>query len=279
MEEEKDLTRLYVLVAVIVTIVVLVVIIFIWFPKSGDSKDIYRYTVADDYKEQGYNAIYSSVRSLLYTSNVDSLYTKMDTSFLSEKGLNEQNFKNYMISNNLIGDSVTLKNYSVLEEGDTVIYRVNYIVSGDFGQKSNVVNIIETYPYEYTLSFEQDSIPITSSNDKTIEDEGIRFEVKITERKNNQIKYSVKITNLYNTSVKFDFTNANNVYLKLSDGSVIKQTSIITSDDNNVNLEKDSYITKDFVFNVSLENQSNIKSLVFTSINVDENSKDVIISF
>ena len=279
MEEEKDLTRLYVLVAVIVTIVVLVVIIFIWFPKSGDSKDIYRYTVADDYKEQGYNAIYSSVRSLLYTSNVDSLYKKMDTSFLSEKGLNEQNFKNYMIANNLIGDSVTLKNYSVLEEGDTVIYRLNYVVSGNFGQKSNVVNIIETYPYEYTLSFEQDSIPITSSNDKTIEDEGIRFEVKITERKNNQIKYNVKITNLYNTSVKFDFTNANNVYLKLSDGSVIKQTSIITSDDNNVNLEKDSYITKEFVFNISLENQSNIKSLVFTSINVDENSKDVIISF
>lgn len=126
--------------------------------------------------------------------------------------------------------------------------------------------MIESFPYEYSLSFEQDTIPIvdntssisntennskseeTSTNSKTktsvIDD--IVYEIKVNTIRDNGISYTLKITNNSDKNAEYNFDNITNVSAIMSDGKIANMGGTVISSDEDIvtpngSLEKDLF--------------------------------------
>ena len=86
MEKDKIVTRMSILCVAVISLIVIIVLINIWAPsKSTKNKNLsFTYNDEIEYKKKGYMAIYNDVRSMLFESNVSTLYEKMDQDFLNE---------------------------------------------------------------------------------------------------------------------------------------------------------------------------------------------------
>ena len=249
----------------------------LWFftGNNGKNNTSFSYTVANDYKERGYKVFAAELKSLLFSNNSDYLYEKMDKTFLDSNSLTKDNFKNYLTVNRLVGNEVNLIKYSYYEGDSYCTYRITYTVKTTTGTKTSVVNVLESKPYEYTISFDKTTIPADKNSYVSSEVEGIKFEVSLVQTAENFVKYNVKVTNLYNESVKFDFSSLSNVQLLLQDGSKVNQASVVISGDSEVEVNKESYITNEFSFNINLENQNKIKSIIFENVSINEQNKKI----
>lgn len=274
---QKNQIKLYVAVAVVFFVACVISLIVLWFftGNSGNKNTSFNYTITKDYKERGYNVFASELKSLLFSNNSDYLYEKMDKTFLDSNSLTKDNFKNYLTANRLVGNEVNLIKYSYYEGDSYCTYRVTYTVKTATGAKTNVVNVLESKPYHYTITFDKTTIPTDKNSYVSSEVDGIKFEISLVQTAENFIKYKVKMTNLYNESVKFDFSTLSNVQLLLQDGSKVNQASVVISEDSEVELNKESYITNEFSFNINLEYQNKIKSVIFENVNINEQNKRI----
>ncbi len=283
MDREKMVTRISVISTILVIIVVIIVLINIWAPDKSDNGKIitFSYNENIDYKQKGYESIYSEVRSLLFENNVSLLYSKMDAKFLEDNSLTEENFKNYVTSNQLVGTNIKFLSYNYYENDGNVTYIIKYSLNTSNSNipQTKTVNVIETAPYVYTLSFATSSIPTNDSLDKNVEIEGINFALTLIERKDSYIKFSLKVINVSNDKVTIDFRNLNTVSLLLDDNTKVKQNSIVVSDTDKVTLNKNSFINKELVFPINIENQGRIEYMLFSNISVDSATKNIKIEF
>lgn len=282
MEKDKIVTRMSILCVTVISIIVIIVLINIWAPsKSTKNKNLsFTYNDEIEYKKKGYMAIYNDVRSMLFESNVSTLYEKMDQDFLNENLLTKDNFKDYLIKNNLIGKNIKFISYNYYEGSENVTYIVKYSLTDSTGTtQTKTINIIESSPYDYTLSFDTYSIPTKDNLDINVTVEGLEIKVSLIERRENYIKLALTISNVSENTVNIDFRDLNTVYLQLSNNRDVKQTGIVTSDSANIILNNGSYVNRELTFNVNLDNQSLIKSMVFSNIKINSKTKTIKVDF
>lgn len=282
MEKDKIVTRMSILCVAVISLIVIIVLINIWAPsKSTKNKNLsFTYNDEIEYKKKGYMAIYNDVRSMLFESNVSTLYEKMDQDFLNENLLTKDNFKDYLVKNNLIGKNIKFISYNYYEGSENVTYIVKYSLTDSTGTiQTKTINIIESSPYDYTLSFDTYSIPTKDNLDINVTVEGLEIKVSLIERRENYIKLALTISNVSENTVNIDFRDLNTVYLQLSNNRDVKQTGIVTSDSANIILNNGSYVNRELTFNVNLDNQSLIKSMVFSNIKINSKTKTIKVDF
>lgn len=271
-KKEFNYTVLFIVMFVIASIIVLIII---WWPKSATKNNkIVTYTSING-EEESLKLYLSNLKELLISDNTDKLFEKMNDEFLQKYSLNKENFKEFMDDNQYISKNPILQGSSISkQEGDIYIYRIEYLT---FGGLKKYVNVIETQPYEYTLSFEQDNLPIVGGKAATNNSSNITYTAKISEIKDNSIRYSVEIINNGDKTVKYNFDNADNVYLVLTDNTTIKLGAAVMSSEDDI-LTPNGIINKEFFFQLGTEYHDKIKYLVIKSIEIDGNSQQVTIN-
>lgn len=270
-------------------VLAVLVIIYIWWPKGNDSivsNSKFTYENIDE-KEKAIDIYKTKIISLLAEKDLNQLYQKLNEEYKSEKNITEKNYQAFLeesgfISNNGISVGECTVN---IQKADVYVYRFNYTCNN----VSKYVNVIETKPYEYTLSFEQNSIPIVnntytetnegtiSSSTKTTIIDNIKYEVTKTILRENGITYTLKITNNSDKNVEYNFDNITNVTAIMSDGKRANMGGTVISADEDI-LTPGSSLEKELFFAISSQDQNKIKTIRLQQVKIGDEIKTVSIN-
>lgn len=277
-----NLNTLFLIVYFFLAIIVLFVI---WYPKSAKtSEGKLEYEKIEDGENKCLDIYLNEISYYLSVDNFNELVGKVDKTFMQNNNLNESNLKDYLIQNNMIGENPIIKSSTFSKQGDNVyVYRIKYTINGIH----RIVNITESFPYQYVISFEQDSLPIIdNSNDessnngvnRTITSNDVEYEVTKEKVKENGITYSIKITNHSDKNVELSFDNISNVYVIMEDESRINiGGAVISSSDENT-LTPNSSLKKDLYFSIPSSEQYNINSINIKNIKIGDEIKSISIN-
>ena len=275
----NDKLLLYTVIFIVIVIISLIVsLFFIW--RSREESGVTSYTYLG-FEEEVVAMYQKQLQILLKENNTRLLAQKLDEQFLTDTNLSRDNLttlKQYLTNKSLfsIGRN-SIADYTVSANEDTgvVVYRFKYY---NLDGKLKYVNLIETEPYAYTISFENEYTSTSAKKSVIDSTNGVKFELSLQESKENSLKYNAKITNISDEKVQFDFNNVASVELKLEDGNKVKLSSVIASNDDYI-LAKDSYINQELFFAIPLDKQGEIKSIIFYNVLIGENKTNLEIEF
>lgn len=260
-------------VAVFISLLIYILVL-IWMPKNNI--EINRYDTID-YENATKEYYINKLKELLNPNNdISNLYSITEGGFLESNSINNQeSLKSFLISKRILNTNLNFTEYNVFKKDDTNIYRFKYRSNGF----DRIVNVIETQPYIYTLSFEQETLPIVMNNTYFENINNIEFTIKTLNITEKSIKYQINIVNNSTDDLIFDFSNISNVLLLMNDNSTIKMAAAIASSDNDGVLPKNSIINEEAYFSIDIKNQSNIKGIIFKDTIVGNVTKDLQILF
>lgn len=289
MDTNKKTFNFTLLFIIAYAVLAVLVIIYIWWPKGNDSiVSNSKFTYEDiDEKEKAIDIYKTKIIPLLAEKDLNQLYQKLNEEYKLEKNITEKNYQAFLeeagfISNNGISVGECTVN---IQKADVYVYRFNYTCNN----VSKYVNVIETKPYEYTLSFEQNSIPIVnntytetnegtiSSSTKTTIIDNIKYEVTKTILRENGITYTLKITNNSDKNVEYNFDNITNVTAIMSDGKRANMGGTVISADEDI-LTPGSSLEKELFFAISSQDQNKIKTIRLQQVKIGDERKTVSIN-
>lgn len=289
MDTNKKTFNFTLLFIIAYAVLAVLVIIYIWWPKGNSSiVSNSKFTYEDiDEKEKAIDIYKTKIIPLLAEKDLNQLYQKLNEEYKSEKNITEKNYQAFLeesgfISNNGISVGECTVN---IQKADVYVYRFNYTCNN----VSKYVNVIETKPYEYTLSFEQNSIPIVnntytetnegtiSSSTKTTIIDNIKYEVTKTILRENGITYTLKITNNSDKNVEYNFDNITNVTAIMSDGKRANMGGTVISADEDI-LTPGSSLEKELFFAISSQDQNKIKTIRLQQVKIGDEIKTVSIN-
>lgn len=289
MDTNKKTFNFTLLFIIAYAVLAVLVIIYIWWPKGNSSiVSNSKFTYEDvDEKEKAIELYRIKIMSLLTEKDLDQLYEKLDDDYKAEKNINEKNYQAFLEDSGFISNKgISIGECTVnIQKEDVYVYRFNYTCNNN----SRFVNVIETKPYEYTLSFEQDKIPIvnntyTETNEGTISSstktsiiDNIKYEVTKTTLRENGITYTLKITNNSDKNVEYNFDNITNVTAIMSDGKRANMGGTVISADEDI-LTPGSSLEKELFFAVSSQDQDKIKTIRLQQVKIGDESKTVSIN-
>lgn len=289
MDTNKKTFNFTLLFIIAYAVLAVLVIIYIWWPKGNSSiVSNSKFTYEDvDEKEKAIELYRIKIMSLLTEKDLDQLYEKLDDDYKAEKNINEKNYQAFLEDSGFISNKgISIGECTVnIQKEDVYVYRFNYTCNNN----SRFVNVIETKPYEYTLSFEQDKIPIvnntyTETNEGTISSstktsiiDNIKYEVTKTTLRENGVTYTLKITNNSDKNVEYNFDNITNVTAIMSDGKRANMGGTVISADEDI-LTPGSSLEKELFFAVSSQDQDKIKTIRLQQVKIGDESKTVSIN-
>ncbi len=248
--------------------------------KETNISEINKYStnIQDSSNEKVSNNYFDEVTELLRAENYDKLYDKINKKYLDSQGFNKDSLYEYLTNKHLIGsntDAIEMLSMEKCEqEDDVIIYRIKYKLKFYIGY----INLIETFPYEYTIDFSQDTIPTVKEHIYVRTSNGIKFEITEKYRREDSITYSVKITNNNDEQVEFNFNTIANIGLIIGSSEEIKQTSAALSS-KKTPLTKDSYIVKNMNFPINMQYQKDISGMIFHDVKIGNNTQNIVIRF
>lgn len=287
MDNTKKTFNFTILFVVIYAILAVGIIVWIWFPKDSKSLKGNIYYEKVDGRQKALSIYTPTITKLLSMGDLSLLYKKLDYDYKVKYNINENNYKEYLETAGYISkDGIKMSDSTVSIQDKTYIYRYKYYCKN----KTCYVNVIETSPYEYTLSFEQESIPIVnnssnetneenivSSNTKISIIDNIKYEVSRTNIRENGITYTLKITNNSDKDVRYNFDNITNVSVILSDGKIANLGGAVISSDDDA-LTPNGSLEKDLFFPVNSADQNKITSIKIKNVKIGDEKKTVNIS-
>lgn len=287
MDYNKKTFNYTILFIVVYAVLAIIVLVWIWWPNDSKvSNTKFKYEDVDEEKK-ALDIYTSKIKSLLAENDLPLLYSKLNVGYKSKYNINENNYKIFLEDANYISKNISILESSInIQDNDVYVYRFTYTCNN----KRCYVNLIETSPYEYTLSFEQESIPIVNntSNEvnsnnsnssimKTTTIDEIKYEVSKTTIRENGITYTLKITNNSDKDVYYNFDNITNVSVIMSDGKIANLGGAVISSDED-SLTPNSYLEKELFFAVSSTDQNKIKTIRIQNVKIGDEKKTVNIS-
>lgn len=292
MDESKKTFNFTILFFIVYAILAIGVLLWIWWPK--DAKKInssFSYQNIDG-KQKALDIYTIEIRSLLAENDLELLYSKLDEGYKKQYGIDKDNYKSFLEQSDYISKNINILSSTVnIQENEVYVYRYTYTCNN----KKRYVNVIETKPYEYTISFEQDSIPIitesgednnsnesddenfTLSNKKTSIIDNIKYEVTTETIRENGINYVIEITNNSDKTVEYNFNNITNISVVLSDGKEAYLGGAVVSSDDDILTPKSS-LKKNLFFPVSSADQNKIKYIKIRNVKIGDEKKTISIS-
>jgi hypothetical protein len=278
MEIKKDVLKIaLILFGIYVAVVIVIFISMLMFPtKTGQAFNTYtKYTSKEGDKK--FTDIYlDKVYNLIENKNYNALYKIMSENFLKEKGLNESNFSNYLITRGYWVRRIEDSEYEKCKNGDYKVYingsKKVFSIYTLIEKFPTIINVVEISPYDIKVSFGYKTYEEAENKkiEKTVEN--IKFEINRTFKNNEELNYEVKITNEGNDSVEFDFVDVTKFKLK---GQNNYQMSNNVSTGEDIPLTKQSSIVKNLVFYVPNDEQPDIKYLSISGVKINGEEKTV----
>jgi|GEM_PF-4465888 hypothetical protein len=289
MDTNKKTFNFTLLFIIAYAVLAVLVIIYIWWPKGNDSiVSNSKFTYEDiDEKEKAIDIYKTKIMTFLTENDLEQLYQKLDEDYKAEKNITEKNYQAFLEESGFISkNGISIGECTVnIQKDDVYVYRFKYTCNN----VSKYVNVIETKPYEYTLSFEQNSIPIVnntytetnegtiSSSTKTTIIDNIKYEVTKNTLRENGITYTLKITNNSDKNVEYNFDNITNVTAIMSDGKRANMGGAVISADEDI-LTPGSSLEKELFFAISSQDQNKIKTIRLQQVKIGDESKTVSIN-
>ena len=270
-ENEENLVSIITILFIVLSVFI---IIILWVNTIGDitNKAINQLTEVD-YDNNMKNEYQNILSTLLNTNHIDELYKKLEIGYISKNNINEDNIREFLLKNNLIGNSIYFISSDVIDNVDgTKIFRSYYKNYSNY----KYVNVIEINPNEYYISFEQENIVDYINFVTSGVYEGIRYEIAPLETTSNSIKYELKITNENELDANIDFNDVNAIQLVTSNGN-ISLGGVIA--ENNKNITKGSTISRELYYNIDENSISNIIGITIYNVKVGEKSFNLEIYF
>lgn len=295
MDANKKTFNFTTLFIVVYAILAIIVLLFIWWPKDKLNNVNGNFKYSDVDEEQMAIDIYKTeLTPLLSKKNMDKLYEKLNYNYMAQNNITKDNYKSFFETCNYISDSVNIIECSVSRQGnDIYIYKFKYSSNNEI----HYVNLIESFPYEYSLSFEQDTIPIVdntssisniennskseetsnNSNTKTSVIDDIVYEIKVNTIRDNGISYTLKITNNSDKNAEYNFDNITNVSAIMSDGKIANMGGTVISSEEDI-VTPNGSLEKDLFFAISSQDQYKIKTIRILNAKIGEEKKTINIS-
>lgn len=295
MDANKKTFNFTTLFIVVYAILAIIVLLFIWWPKDRLNNVNGNFKYSDVDEEQMAIDIYKTeLTPLLSKKNMDKLYEKLNYNYMAQNSITKDNYKSFLETCNYISDSVNIIECSVSRQGnDIYIYKFKYSSNNEI----HYVNLIESFPYEYSLSFEQDTIPIVdntssisniennskseetsnNSNTKTSVIDDIVYEIKVNTIRDNGISYTLKITNNSDKNAEYNFDNITNVSAIMSDGKIANMGGTVISSEEDI-VTPNGSLEKDLFFAISSQDQYKIKTIRILNAKIGEEKKTINIS-
>lgn len=295
MDANKKTFNFTTLFIVVYAILAIIVLLFIWWPKDKLNNVNGNFKYSDVDEEQMAIDIYKTeLTPLLSEKNIDKLYEKLNYNYMAQNSITKDNYKSFFETCNYISDSVNIIECSVSrQENDIYIYKFKYSSNNEI----HYVNLIESFPYEYSLSFEQDTIPIVdntssisniennskseetsnNSNTKTSVIDDIVYEIKVNTIRDNGISYTLKITNNSDKNAEYNFDNITNVSAIMSDGKIANMGGTVISSEEDI-VTPNGSLEKDLFFAISSQDQYKIKTIRILNAKIGEEKKTINIS-
>lgn len=295
MDANKKTFNFTTLFIVVYAILAIIVLLFIWWPKDKLNNVNGNFKYSDVDEEQMAIDIYKTeLTPLLSKKNMDKLYEKLNYNYMVQNSITKDNYKSFLETCNYISDSVNIIECSVSRQGnDIYIYKFKYSSNNEI----HYVNLIESFPYEYSLSFEQDTIPIVentssisniennskseetsnNSNTKTSVIDDIVYEIKVNAIRDNGISYTLKITNNSDKNAEYNFDNITNVSAIMSDGKIANMGGTVISSEEDI-VTPNGSLEKDLFFAISSQDQYKIKTIRILNAKIGEEKKTINIS-
>lgn len=295
MDANKKTFNFTTLFIVVYAILAIIVSLFIWWPKDKLNNVNGNFKYSDVDEEQMAIDIYKTeLTPLLSKKNMDKLYEKLNYNYMAQNNITKDNYKSFLETCNYISDSVNIIECSVSRQGnDIYIYKFKYSSNNEI----HYVNLIESFPYEYSLSFEQDTIPIVdntssisniennskseetsnNSNTKTSVIDDIVYEIKVNTIRDNGISYTLKITNNSDKNAEYNFDNITNVSAIMSDGKIANMGGTVISSEEDI-VTPNGSLEKDLFFAISSQDQYKIKTIRILNAKIGEEKKTINIS-
>lgn len=295
MDANKKTFNFTTLFIVVYAILAIIVLLFIWWPKDKLNNVNGNFKYSDVDEEQMAIDIYKTeLTPLISKKNMDKLYEKLNYNYMAQNNITKDNYKSFLETCNYISDSVNIIECSVSRQGnDIYIYKFKYSSNNEI----HYVNLIESFPYEYSLSFEQDTIPIVdntssisniennskseetsnNSNTKTSVIDDIVYEIKVNTIRDNGISYTLKITNNSDKNAEYNFDNITNVSAIMSDGKIANMGGTVISSEEDI-VTPNGNLEKDLFFAISSQDQYKIKTIRILNAKIGEEKKTINIS-
>lgn len=266
--------KIVIIFGIVYIIVMIFVITYIWSPKTYKSKqssDIVKYEQYDETGVQN-KAMQDYVNDIAYSfmlGEYDQLVEKVSDDYLEYNGLTKNEMINELKNSGYTSYSTQITSLTQYDLGNIYVYR------GELtnGKKMRYINIIETYPYEYTITF--DDFYKYSSDVVSKTTEGIKFDILTSFNNISYIEYKIKVTNEDNDLVKMNLNSEDYVYIELTDGTTGKVSYTAVEGKDYTTLSKGSSVVRILMFRVPLQSQESIEKIVFKDVDMGQTEQDI----
>ena len=279
MTENKEKILVYIAIAIIIVITI-VVIGLIWGASISNVDDntinnfdptiTYEEVMTDYYKEY--------LAENLKLINYDILYENINPDFITSVNCNtKEELKDYLRNNNLISSDINIQNIEYSNDNsDNSYYRVTYIVHNI----TKYVNITESSPYNFLISFEQNNFDSINNNiNAKVNYDSVNFDLKVIENNDTSVKYSITITNNSNDNYQFDFLSLNNVSLRYDNNKYTNMAVAVATSNEDYTITPGSSKSFDVLFNLDFSNQMKIDGIRFANVKINQDTTSIEISF
>ncbi len=255
-----------------IIVIAIIIVIITWIggikntinsKKMIDTFNSYNYI---DLKKEEYEKL---LYEYLKIKNSDKLYKVIDKSFLQKNNIEESNFKNYMLSNNYIGNSIAITSSKCYISGDYYIFSYSY----DNYNTTQYVSVVESMPGEYYISFGN----TLESFDEELEAyygsaNSIECQLNIIESTQDHIKYVLTITNESNFNADINYNDINTFAL-IGENVAYNVDSIVAQDITS--LSSKSTYKKELVFSISPNELKECDKFVLRNVSINGKMFDV----
>ena len=203
--------------------------------------------------------------------DVQTIKNLIANDYVEYSGKTKDEIINELESQGLLGGSVKVEKATIYTDDTVYVYSITVTN----GMNSRVVNLIETYPYQYKMAF--DDFYTYNNYPTTISNSGIEFTIDSVYRNLGYYKVNMKIENKNDVYARFNFNNIDCVQAVLKDGTKYPITNLI-SDEAYTNVEPNMTISKEFIFQIPAQLQEGIEYIVFNNVSIRFSESNIKIS-
>lgn len=268
-ENEENVISIVTIIIIIITIIIIIIMWILAFSNNNYEQPLNTYEQVN-YVEEKTQQYQNIILNLLNTRNVEKLYSNMDLEYLNKNNINEDNVRNYLLTNNLIGNSIEIVSATNFSEGEVYIFRFYYKNYNDY----KYVNIIEHSPDDYTISFEQEEIDSNTQISYHGTNNEVSCDLIVLEQTNDYVRYKIRITNNNSLDLHIDFNDINTFTL-IGDNFSIPVASVVAEDISD--LTQGSSVSKELYFSISSEQLNSCNYLGVRNLTINNSTFDILI--
>ncbi len=260
--------KMLVLLLIIYIIVMICVIAVIWWPKEPGYAE-YNEVDIDARKEELAQMYLNDLSFMFKTEDTEQVQNVISSDYVLFKDKDRISIISDLKNEGFFSLYTELRGMEIYTDGNTYVYTTTLYAPNNNTKK---INIIETFPYQYSIAF--DDFYKYLEPEKTITEGKLTFKVNSVYRNLKYVRYNVSITNDDETYALFNFNEGIGVKAVLEDGNSYLFTNAISAEQT-TKLEPGTTITKEFIFEIPAQLQNGVEYLVFTNVKQSLSSSNI----